>query len=150
MQLGGGRLFRTDFCLQTASLKQTEAVADTRITHSEHAKNACTMLCCNSYESSAYIFQKQQTFLRLCAERQNSCFSDVGLTVLSPFGSGFFVRLPLSVSLCAWAAESAHQINTEKAIVFRLETAKQVTDNGNTWKCLNCGCKIRESNSSAS
>lgn len=25
--------------------------------------------------------------------------------------------------------------------MFRLETAEQVTDNGNTWKCVNCGCK---------
>lgn len=26
-------------------------------------------------------------------------------------------------------------------IGFLLETAEQVTDNGNTWKCANCGCK---------
>lgn len=45
------------------------------------------------------------------------------------------------LSLSAWAAESAHQINTERGIVFRLETAEQVTDNGNTWKCVNRGCK---------
>lgn len=25
--------------------------------------------------------------------------------------------------------------------MFHLETAKQVTDNENTWKCVNCGCK---------
>lgn len=25
--------------------------------------------------------------------------------------------------------------------MFRLETAERVTDNGNTWKCVNCGCK---------
>lgn len=44
----------------------------------------------------------------------------------------FFCFSPLS----AWAAESAHQINTERGIVFPLETAEQVTDNGNTWKCV--------------
>lgn len=25
--------------------------------------------------------------------------------------------------------------------MFRFETAERVTDNGNTWKCVNCGCK---------
>lgn len=57
----------------------------------------------------------------------------------SLLSSLFFFVSP--VSLSAWAAESAHQINTERGIVFRLETAEQVTDNGNTWKCVNCGCK---------
>lgn len=57
----------------------------------------------------------------------------------SLLSSLFFCFSCLSPS--AWAAESAHQINTERGIVFRLETAEQVTDNGNTWKCVNCGCK---------
>lgn len=92
------------------------------------------MLCCNSYESSVHVFQKQQTLERPRAERLNSCFSDVSLTVLSPFVSLFLFLLSLSLSLYARAAESAHQINTERGIVFRLETAEQVTDNGNTWK----------------
>lgn len=101
---------------------------------SAHAR---MMLCCKSYESSMHFFQKQQTLQRLCAESLNSCFSDIGLTVLSPFVSSHF----LSLSHSAWAAESTHQMNTERGIVFRLETAEQVMDNGNTWKCINCGCK---------
>lgn len=96
------------------------------------------MLCCNRYESALLFCQKQQALLWLCAERQNSCFSDVDLTVLSPFVSLFcFFYPPLS----AWAAESAHQINIEWGIVFRLETAGQVMDNGNSWKCLDGGRK---------
>lgn len=92
------------------------------------------MLCCNSYESSMHFFQKQQALQRLCAESLNSCFSDVGQTVLSLLFCFF------SLSLSAQAAESAHQINTERGIVFRLETAEQVMDNGSTWKCAKCEC----------
>lgn len=67
--------------------------------HTLHAKghayiSARKMRCCNRCRSSVHVFQKQQTPHRLCAERLNSCFSDVGQTVLSPF-----------VSLFAWAAE---------------------------------------------
>lgn len=59
----------------------------------------------------------------------------------SPLSFRLFFLFSLSLSLFACAAESGHQINTDRGIVFRLETAKQVTDNGNTWKCMNCGCK---------
>lgn len=71
--------------------------------------------------------QKQQAPQRLHAEGLNSCFSDDGA-----------LYLYLSRSLSARAAESAHQINTGRGIVFPLETADQVTDNGNTCRC---GCK---------
>lgn len=119
----------------------THTVCTKNVTHTSlQYAHASMILCCNSHESSVHFFQKQQTLQRLHAERLNSCFSDVSLTVLSPFVSFLFLR-SLSHSFSAWAAESAHQINTERGIVFRLETAEQVTDNGNTWKCVNCGCR---------
>lgn len=73
--------------------------------------------------------QKQQAPQRLHAEGLNSSFSDVSLTVLAT---------SLSLLLSARAADSARQINTGRGIVFPLEAAEQVTDNGNTCRC---GCK---------
>lgn len=130
------------------SLKQTIEVLTPLLTHNQKHRTFClkstwmhTHLGCYvaTVESTVHSFQKQQTLQRLCAESLNSCFSDVSLTVLSSFVSRFLCFFSLSFS--AWAAESAHQINTERGIVFRLETAEQVTDNGNMWMCTNCGCK---------
>ena len=79
----------------------THAKMSQMLPHKYTRAHACMMLCCNGYESSVHFFQKQQTLQRLCAERLNSCFSDVGLTVLSPFVSLFFLfLLSLSLSLC--------------------------------------------------
>ena len=110
-------------------------------------KNARMMLYCNSCESFCMVLPETTDFTKALFCKTKFLFLRCRSDSLLSFRLSFFAYSP-SLSLSAWAAESAHQINTERGVVFRLEIAKQVTDNGNTWQCVNFGGR-KESNSNA-